>query len=722
MECYAHKKDEQKQTVKEHLINTANLSADFSVEFMKNTAYQTGLMHDIGKYSEAFQERLNGKNISFEHSTCGALEIKKMNLKGIDKELAYMMQYCIVGHHTGLPDGGTDADSSEGDTTLHSRLKREGKYIGNWDYSTYKNEVTPEIPDFSELLQKLQESSPNEFIDKYAFFTRYLFSCLTDADFLDTEHFCNPEINRQLKADFESTEKAVNGRFSQFNAVTTLQNARKKLQSQAIQNSLNSLPVSMLNMPTGSGKTLCSLKIALEKLKRTNKKRIIYVIPYTSIIEQTAEIFESIFGKYTDILQHHSNFCLDSDNENLTCAEKLKLSSENWNAPVIITTCVQFFESLYHNKSSKLRKIHNMADSVIIFDEIHMLPIDKLQPCLRGISYITKYLNSEAILLSATMPDFSSLFTKVTENQSVSELITDKSDFRYFQKCRYINLGKTDMENIIEKSSQYRSSLIIVNSKKAAREFYKNLSGKKYHLSTYMTPKDRSETISKIRSDLENNEKITVVSTSLIEAGVDLDFEAVFRQLAGLDSILQSGGRCNREGKRETGDVFIFETDDCLHGDLQIRASIVRDLLKTGNDISSQHSIEEYYKRLFYFRDEQIRKNSISEISVKGFDKIAFETYAKNFRFIESDTVGIVIDNCEETAELLSQLEYQGMKVRRKLQKYTVSIYVHSEFENALSKGLIRNTGKGVFVLADNEYYKSETGLDLEINHDIIFG
>ena len=722
MEYYAHKIHEKKQTVKEHLFNTAEMAADFSVEYMKEAAYQTGLLHDIGKYSEAFQRHLNEENIKFEHSTCGALEVDKMPY-GKYKELAYMIQYCISGHHTGLPDGGTTIDDADGDITLHSRLNRRDKYVGESDYSAYFTEIEPKIPDFSELIKKLSDcKSKNELFDKYAFFTRYLFSCLTDADFLDTEHFFNPETDRQLKADFTMIENAVNKKLSELTAVTPLQKARTNLQTQAIQNSKESSTVCMLNMPTGSGKTLCSLKIALEKLKRTNKKRIIYVIPYTSIIEQTAELFDSIFGKYADILQHHSNYCFESDDENIKTQEKKRLSSENWDAPIIITTSVQFFESLYHNKSSKLRKIHNMSDSIIIFDEIHMLPVSKLKPCLRGISYIAKYLNSEVIMMSATMPDFTSLFEKFTSNQRVTDLITDTSDYKYFCKCRYIYMGKTNLDSVIEKSLHYRSSLIIVNSRRTAKEVYAGLPGKKYHLSTYMTPKDRSAAIESIKTDLKNNKRISVVSTSLVEAGVDFDFEVVFRQLAGLDSILQSGGRCNREGERKTGDVYIFETDESLNGDLKIRASIVSDLLKTESDISSQHAVEEYYNRLFRFREEEIENNSICEMSGSSLDGIAFRSYAEKFRFIESNTVGVIINNCEETAELISKFEYGGLIVRRMLQKYMVSIYVHGELDVAVSKKIVKNLGNDIYVLTDKEYYNKETGLNLEMNHDVIFG
>ena len=568
-------------------------------------------------------------------------------------------------------------------------------------------------------MAELQNSNDkSDFIEKYAFFTRYLFSCLIDADFLDTERFCNPDIDRNLRCDSKKMEQAIDDKFKGFTADTPLKKARNILQKQAIINSDSNKQISILNMPTGSGKTLCSMKIAINKMIKHQKKRIIYVIPYTSIIEQTAEVFENIFGEYADIVQHHSNYCYDTEND--STAEKLKRSTENWDAPIIITTSVQFFQSLYHYKGSGLRKLHNMADAVIVFDEIHMIPLECLQPCLRGIGYITKYLNSEAVFLSATMPDYSDYLEKYMSGVSYSHLISDKSAFSHFKKCRYTYIGKTELESIAGKAKEYSSTLIIVNSRKTARTLYNLLSGKKYHLSTYMTPDDRSGTIAKIRRDLENGEKITVVSTSLVEAGVDLDFEVVFRELAGLDNILQSGGRCNREGKRKLGDVFVFETDEQLRGDLKIRASIVKSMLEKGIDIDSQISIDEYYKRLFRYSDSLIEKNTIAN-STTSVDSIPFRTYADEFTYIKEESISVVINNNQETDKLLSQFEYGGKNIKRKLQRYSVSLKIKGEFDKALSLGLLQETDKGIYVLSDNNYYDTQIGLDINKENDYIF-
>lgn len=714
---YAHVFGNKKQTISEHVNNVANLASVFSCELVKSLTYVAGMAHDIGKYSDDFQRRLLYGTGKFEHSSCGAIELNGLGESDKDKCMLLMIQYCVAGHHTGLPDGGTKADSADGDTTLCSRLKRGKNYTGSADYSSYKEEIVLEKPDYQKLFLEITKN-PDEMVEKYSFFVRYIFSCLTDADFIDTEKFCNPDIERGFNPDFAETERLLNEKIDGFSADTLLQKSRRLLQDQAYMNSGDNSNISILNMPTGSGKTLCSMKIALRKLREHGKKRIIYVIPYTSIIEQTADVFNSIFEDSTDIIQHYSNYDYSSD-DSIT-AEKIKRSTENWDAPIVITTSVQFFQSLYHYRSSGLRKMHNMADSVIVFDEIHMLPVELIQPCLRGIGYITKYLNSEAIFLSATMPDYRPLLNSFISEYTFKELITDKSSFKYFQKCRYSYLGKTDIESIAFSSSNHNNSLIIVNSRKTARELYKLISGKKYHLSTYMTPEDRSETIKMIRNDIENDENITVVSTSLVEAGVDLSFEAVYRQLAGLDSILQSGGRCNREGKLEYGDVYIFETDEKPQGEIQVRANIVKEMFNKNMDITSDECVKSYYSKLFAFSNEQIQENSIS-YKVTGFDNIPFRTYAEKFQFIKEETVGIVINNNDKTSELLSKLKYSdngGKNIKRKLQRYTVSLKMRGEFDEALSLGIIDNSEYGIFVLTNNDYYDPETGLNIRYQND----
>ena len=628
MEYYAHtREDGERQTVKAHLEGVSKLAEGFSVDFLKPLAKKAAFDHDLGKYALKYQWRLDDDNIKFSHAACGALEYKKFADKNdcFASLFAPLMEYCIAGHHTGLMDGGTDADNSDS-PTLSGTLKRGNEYTGDSDYSAYATEIefatlTQEeiTPPYNELCSA---KDPTELIERYAFFTKFVFSCLTDADFLDTEIFCNKNVERGMSGDFEKALDKLNRELSDMPSDNPLRQARSRIQQQAFDNSVNKSHISILDMPTGSGKTLCSLKLALE----SGKKRIIYVIPYTSIIEQTANKFEKMFGDVLPVLQHHSNYSYDGNTEEeKKTVEKLKRTCENWDAPLIITTSVQFFQSIYHYKGSALRKLHNLRDSVIVFDEIHLIPTELLRPCLKAVGYITKYLNSEALFLSATMPDYSKLFDKFLPDVNYNKLVTDRTNFKYFKKCEYKDMGKTTLETIAENASRCKNALIVVNAKKTAAELYNLVQGEKYHLSANMTPAHRSRVIEVVRNKLENGEHITVVSTSLVEAGVDLDFNTVFRQLSGLDSILQAGGRCNREGKDDKGYVYVFDIDETYRkgSDLAMRINKTKGLLEKYQDITSYDCIKEYYDGIFDFNQSRIAENSIAKYNEQSnsFDR-----------------------------------------------------------------------------------------------------
>lgn len=726
MEYYAHtRKDGKRQTVKEHLEGVSELAEGFSVDFLKPLAKKASYDHDPGKCALKYQWRLDDDNIKFSHAACGALEYKKF----ADKNdcFAPLMEYCIAGHHTGLMDGGTDADNSDS-PTLNGILKRADEYTGDSDYSAYATEIefatlTQEeiTPPLNELLST---KDPTERIERYAFFTKYVFSCLTDADFLDTEIFCNENVERGMNGDFEKALDKLNRELSNMPSNTPLRQARSRIQQQAFDNSVNKSHISILDMPTGSGKTLCSLKLALE----SGKKRIIYVIPYTSIIEQTANKFEKMFGDVLPVLQHHSNYSFDGNTEEeKKTAEKLKRTCENWDAPLIITTSVQFFQSIYHYKGSALRKLHNLRDSVIVFDEIHLIPTELLRPCLKAVGYITKYLNSEALFLSATMPDYSKLFDKFLPDVNYNKLVTDRTNFKYFKKCEYKDKGKTTLETIAENASRCKNALIVVNTKKTAAELYNLVQGEKYHLSANMTPVHRSRVIEVVRNKLKNGEHITVVSTSLVEAGVDLDFNTVFRQLSGLDSILQAGGRCNREGKDDKGYVYVFDIDETYRkgSDLAMRINKTKGLLEKYQDITSYDCIKEYYDGIFDFNQSRIAENSIAKYNEQSnsFDRqglmspysIPFRSYAMQFEYISADTISIVIDDLNDQTchELVETLRNGDMSVRRALQKYSVSVYMNV-FKDLYSQGVLKDHGTGIFILENQSYYNNETGLNTQ--------
>ena len=717
MEYIGHTSDDgRKQPLLNHLNGTAKLCRENANEFWADIAEFVGQIHDIGKYTSGFQKRINGaENIRVEHAICGAKEVAKAP----PKSYVPMIEYCVAGHHSGLPDGGTKVDGEE-DSTLHGRMKRK-----TGDYSAYENEVKLEYPK-DNLRELFDVSNQREIIERYSFFTRYLFSCLTDADFIDTERFVTPNTDRGIDGDFQKAYDRVCEKLNSFKIETKLQESRSIIQEQVYKSVESNANVYTLNMPTGSGKTLCSIRAALKTAIENKKKRIIYVIPYVSIIEQTAKVFEDIFGDVLPVLQHHSNYDFDDDkneDENEITSEKLKRSCENWDAKLIVTTNIQFFESLYHYKGRRLRKLHNLADSVIIFDEIHMLPIDYIQPCLRAIGYVTKYLNSTAILMSATMPNYDKFMERYMSSVKIENAVKDTSLFNVFDKCRYEYIGKCELASLAEKAQEYDNALIIVNKRKTARELYDICSGNKYHLSTYMTPLHRSEIIAKIKEDIKNGINTTVISTSLIEAGVDLDFKAVFREIAGIDNILQSGGRCNREGKMDMGDVFVFETDGGNYqtkkkSDIIIRANITRNLFEEFENISTDKCIKEYYGRLLNYKEKKIEENTITSIMGNDLriDGIPFRTYAESFNFIDNQVIGIVIP-CDENRGLIKELKDGKLSVKRNLQRYSASVN-KDEFKELFQIGIIETLDCGVCILANTDYYKSDVGLTLENDVD----
>lgn len=727
MDIYKAHKNEltgEIQTVKEHSYNTANLCEKFAIPVLKELMYVIGLLHDVGKYQISFQRKIDGADIKVEHSGCGALAVKEVSYP---KAVSLLMEYCILGHHSGIPNGGSKNDT-EDMSTLCGRLNRTFE-----DFGEYRQELAIPDIDTKEVICFLAQDcgkNRNMLIDKFAFMTRYCFSCLTDADSLDTAAFCGNGPAGSMTSNYTACLAKVNRKLASFICVTQLQKARALLQRQVFEKVHTEAEIYLMNMPTGSGKTLCSIKFALERLLQTGKKRIIYIIPYNSIIDQTVQVFEELFGEDAEILRHQSTFSYEDDrNKTEEYKEIAKSAVENWEVnSIIITTAVQFFESVYANKRGKLRKLHNMADSILIFDEAHLMPFQFLQPCLQAVTFITKYLNSEAVFLTATMPDFPKWIQMYAlESSRIRNLIEDRSFCSEFQKCEYRFLGLQEDEDILERAAACPSSLIIVNERKTAGRLFRKCVGRKYHLSTYMTSVDRQNVINEVRLELKKleedfpgyenipeNRRITIISTSLIEAGVDIDVFTVFRELTGLDSILQAGGRCNREGKRECAEVYVYEQKNERKNIQDIKSNITKGIFDKYDDISSQESIQEYYDRLQQVNQEEIRNRTISK-DCPDISSIPFAEYADHFELIESRTVSLVVPEDEASQKLVDSLKYTGggIKISRKLQKYSCSVY-QKELEELLRQHAADDYGTGIWCLTNIDYYSRETGVLFE--------
>lgn len=712
MTYYAHTRESgQWQTVKDHLLGTAEKAKSFAIPALKESAYLVGLLHDLGKYSDDFQRRLNGADIRVDHSTYGAKEIFE---KCEGNLLGTIFAYAVAGHHAGLPNLGNKGENSD-ETALLARIKKPCPDAGAWCGEISLNEGAS-----IEELCKFAESDFGP--ESYEFLIRYLFSCLTDADSLDTENFCSGKERVACDVDWSKYKVILDKVFASFNAVTELQKERAVLQAQAMSNIGKDCGIYLLDMPTGSGKTLCSLDLAIERAAKMGKKRIIYVIPYTTVIEQTADEFGKILSDLP-ILEHHSNFDFDedvaerfgawnvlrADGDDCKIGDIMKQRAENWDAPFVITTNVQFFESIYSNKRSKLRKLHNMADSVIVFDEMHTLPIKYFAPCMRAIEQLTTRYNSEAIFLTATMPDFVGLAKRyLSKDIKMLDLVPDKRGYRVFDKCTFEYIGQADVPSLIDGT---KSTLVVCNRKRDAEDMYsKSNAAEKYCLSTYLTPVDRKMIIDEIKRSLSLGGKPVVFSTSLIEAGVDLDFECVYRELAGIDNILQTAGRCNRNGARskEESKVYIYSGQPPKSREIGDKASTTKGAISRygANGLMSPECIKEYFD-IFY----EASKDGMKGKDMDDAYRIDFASIAEDFHLIDSMRFGVVIQD-QDTKGILA-MDKIPFEARRKLQRRSASVTFY-ELNALIGEGVIECKENGLYVLTDSSRYDRRTGLKVK--------
>lgn len=696
----AHRKEHGEQTIPQHLEGTADRAQEFASVFKSGgLARFCALLHDIGKYSEAFQSRIHGAPVRTDHSTAGAQTALRLLPR-----LGKLPAYCIAGHHTGLPAGGYPSDT-QADSTLEGRLKR---VVDPYDRYFAENKL-PSLP----------QPPPIKPIGKggffYAFFTRMLYSCLVDADYLDTEDFMSGgKVMRNGFADLSVLNQKLDQKLAKFGGgKRPIDQKRCEILQDCVRAAAGEPGLFSLTVPTGGGKTISSLAFALKHALKNGLKRVIYVIPYTNIIEQNANVFSDILGE-KNVLQHHSNFdfsSIDEDGVGSLC----KLASENWDAPLIVTTNVQFFESLYANKPSRCRKIHNIAGSVIIFDEAQMFPTQYLNPCVRAISELVYNYRCTAVLCSATQP-----VLQFPKEISVREICRDPlSLYQFFRRTKIVNHGTLSDASLLDALEQHTQALCIVNTRAHARRLYMGLSSDAFHLSTLMCPKHRKETIKQMKNRLSGGLPCRVVSTRLIEAGVDIDFPVVYRCIAGIDSLVQSAGRCNREMKAPSRDVFVFESleEDIarLPHSLQRPAQIAKEILRHYPDILSPQAIRAYFTRLFEMEGDNGLdvKTIVPSLEAGGRSlRFDFPKAAEDFKLIDCPSRPIVIPFDDGAEKLITDFKKQpGCSLIRALQPYTVSVYPH-EYALLNDAGVLETIHETAF-LSDRSLYDMHTGLNI---------
>ncbi len=711
------------QTLTDHLTNVSLLAGTYAQTFTTREMGEIcGLLHDIGKYSDDFQKRIRGEKLQTDHSTAGAKTAYLLAAKQHDlhSSLAYhLMSYVIAGHHGGLPNRG-NANASG----LFQRLQNSDPEL----FAAWKTEISQSFPDLSDffITQTFIPKDPskldqNEFALSLFLYTHFLYSCLVDADRTDAAQW-DGYVTKGSYPTLEEFNGKLDARMAKFLVSSDLDKIRNDILTSCNKAAETEPGIFTLNVPTGGGKTLSSLSFALKHAVKNNQTRIIYTIPFTSIIEQNAKVYADIFGR-NNIVEHHSNFVLptgvkvepdspDGENKNLS------LATANWDAPLILTTNVQFFESLFTSHPSRARKVHNIANSVIILDEVQALPNEFLRPCIYALSELVKNYHCTVVLCTATQPDF--VENKVFPNgTSVRDIVPNYQELaKIMKRAKAHNLGYKTIDEIASSLKSEQQVLCIVNTKKHAKDLYDLVkeAGDTLHLSTNMCPKHRKQVIETIRKKLKNKEPCRVISTQLIEAGVDIDFPVVYRSLAGVDSITQAAGRCNREGKLPCGKVYIFTPEQTYSGAGYVKQTAEISHTIQTDDYLSLDTIAKYFSKLFDIRKEQLDNKGVLDLCRQGITTsetaFPFADISDKFKLISDSGCAVIIPFDDEAEKLIKNYSPEFIRsFIRKISPYCVNVRKkdldHLHDEGALE--LLDNSF--VYLKNQSRYYARDTGI-----------
>lgn len=808
-EKFAHITGEQKQSLSQHLRNVADLSSSNASKVgLSLHGELIGLLHDLGKYSTEFQNYLKsatgllnpdedeefvdskGLKGKIDHSSAGAQfvwqELSKTGKKGMF--VGQILALCLASHHSGLIDCLNSGSNSPVEDTFTKRMKKV-------DQRTHHIEVLEKVdkdildhakkiiddPEFFNgidcIVRSIMLSSPDKsdivMQNQIGLLVRFLFSCLIDADRSDSARFENPARVKYMtesgSSQWDGLASRLEDHLDQFEQEYPIDQLRREIAEHCLNAAKRNKGVFTLTVPTGGGKTLASLRFALHHAKIHEMDRVIYIIPFTSIIDQNAQVARQILEPEgvepgSVVLEHHSNLTPEQQ------TWRSKIISENWDAPVVFTTNVQFLETLFGSGTRGARRMHQLANSVLIFDEIQTLPVNCIHLFNNAINFLVEQSGSTVVLCTATQ----TLLNRVnTHKGSIrllegSEIIPDVrqlfDDLKRVEVLNDIKPGGWLLDKVAELAQEETltagSCLVIVNNKKTAQELYRLCAIqdgiKVYHLSTNMCPVHRKSILGEVRSRLDRQQPTICISTQLIEAGVDVDFGSVIRVVAGLDSIAQAAGRCNRHNRREQlGRVHIVNIKEENLGmlpDIKIgrdKAERVLDDYKQdperfGNNIIGPEAMEWFYENYFFSRanemdyrvsskevgheDTLLNLLSVNTLTLGEYNRShrmapeiylhqSFMTAAKIFKAIDAPTQGIVVPFGEEGQSIVNELcsihtAGIGINVLRRAQQFSVNVFPKLLNEMILS-GVVRETqdGTGILCLADKRYYSSKFGL-----------
>lgn len=786
--AHINKKTSKEQSVMEHLQNVSNMSRKYSSKIsLQATGELIGILHDMGKETRTFNNYihycfLNPKDKSYRgiinHSTAGAKFIYDNFYNTSDpyqKLTAQIISLAICSHHGGLIDcldlHGNDVFSNKMNTTKEilydeAKVNFENEYVEMLRLNKLVKISKEEIKVIFDKIKKIDSSE--KFIRfSIGMLEKYLFSCVIDADRYDTYIFMEgkeyqPEIDRYSL--WNELSNTLEIKLNNYEITSRIDKLRNEISISCKNFANHNTGIYQLSVPTGGGKTFSSLRFALEHAKKFNKDRIFYVIPFTTIIDQNAKDIKDVLGRDDVILEHHSNLIIDNEQEDY------KLLTERWDSPIILTTMVKFLDTLFSGGTQNIRRMHNLANSIIIFDEIQAIPIKCINMFNSAINFLSNICNTTVILCTATQPLLSTTQMPLKLSK-YSNIVTNVEErFKQFKRVNLIDnrivkgYSIFSLKNyILDKARQEKSILVILNTKNAAKQlFYElkeannNLDKEEqyliFHLSTNMCPVHRINILENIKRKL-GKQRLICLSTQLIEAGVNISFGCVVRSLAGLDSIAQAAGRCNRHGEDECKDVYIVNVEeeninklvDIKEGQECTRR--VLDEFKEypdafDNDLLSPKAMDRYYKYYFYNRRMEMNYSlpkpnsdksmydllSVNTEGVNAFNerngfnsnlmlRQAFKTAGNCFNVIDQSTTGVIVPY-EKGRAIITLINgqcslYELKLYLRKAQQYSVNLYDEDKKKLEDLGGIIELNNGGVLALRE-EFYTNDVGIILE--------
>ncbi len=701
---YAHTKNEHgaQHFLQDHLSAVADSTGEFSSYFyqgnFKILAWLLGISHDLGKVHPAFQEYLRKleeghKPSKTPHSPWGALFIMVAMGRIAGSVLHEDLAVAIAGHHAGLSEIGS----------LSTRLNQLEPQKN--DMYTRMNKMFQSLISMKQAMKML---TPSLNSHQRELLTRMLFSALVDADRLDTERHTSPgkhELRTRqvtMREMAEKLKKAQTEIIEQNAASLTLVNrVRRVVYEDCLIKAVSKPGIFRLTVPTGGGKTRSALAFALDHALVNGQERIVFALPYTSIIDQTAKVYREILGDDA-VLEHHSQLAIQDDGEGEDARTlRFRLAEENWDLPLIVTTNVQLLESLFSNTPSRCRKIHRLANSVLIFDEAQTLPADLLKPTLQVLRDLVDNYKVTVILATATQPSLNADYLTELNGLNIQEIVPEyEQHFWALRRVQYERrFDPLTVKELAAEIVQHDKVLVIFNTRKRALELVDILKDEGcLHLSTLLCGEHRKKVLEDVRNRLKEKKPVCLISTQVVEAGVDLDFPIVYRALGPLDRIVQAAGRCNREGKLpELGRVVIFELaeEKPPQGPYKAGLEEARRILfeHTSPDVLNEPEIfKTYFSRLYNVLANDLDRFKIQDMRAK----LNYPDTAAAYHLIREETLPVVVRYGEYQKALEQWLNYPGKNAWRQLQPYVVSIYKR-EAGNYLRDGLLSDLGEGLY-------------------------